>query len=60
MKEIEQNLEDFIKLRSENLFKTEFYKIVQENRKSKLNESTNASNKAYKVHALQKVDEKKL
>jgi hypothetical protein len=59
MKEIEQNLEEVSKLRSENLLlKTEFYKIVQENRKLKLNESTNASNKAYRVHALQKVKEK--
>jgi len=59
MKEIEQNLEEVSKLRSENLsLKTEFYKIVQENRKLKLNESTNASNKAHRVHALQKVKEK--
>jgi hypothetical protein len=32
--------------------------MVQENRKLKLNESTNASTKAYRVHALQKGQEK--
>ncbi len=58
-KEIEHNLEEVIKLRSENAsLKTEFYKLVQENRKSKFNESTNASVKAYRVHALQKDIEK--
>jgi len=59
MKEIEQNLEEIIKLKSENAsLKTEFFKMVQENRKLKLNESTNASTKAYRVHALQKGQEK--
>ena len=59
MKEIEQNLEEVIKLRSENAsLKTEFYKMVQENRKLKLNESTNVSTKAYRVLALQKGKEK--
>jgi len=39
MKEIEQNLEGVINLRSENApLNTEFYKMVQENRKLKLNE----------------------
>ena len=38
MKEIEENLEECSKLRSENaLLKTEFYKMAQENRKLKLN-----------------------
>ena len=59
MKEIEENLEECSKLRSENaLLKTEFYKMAQENRKLKPNESTDANIKAYRVHALQKVKEK--
>jgi len=59
MKEIEQNLEEIIKLKSENAsLKTEFFKMVQENRKLKLNETTNASTKAYRVHTLQKGHEK--
>ena len=38
MKEIEKNLREVIKLRSENLLlKTEFYKIVQENKPTDAN-----------------------
>ena len=48
MKEIEENFEEISKLRSENaLLKTEFFKVVQENRKLKLNESTDTNTKAY-------------
>ena len=50
MKEIEENLEEISKLRSENaLLKTEFYKMVQENKKLKLNESADANTKSNQV-----------
>ena len=60
MKEIEENLEEISKLRSENaLLKTEFYKMVQENKKLKLNESTDANIQPDRVHVLQKVKKEK-